>query len=138
MATTGSINGTNLLVYVNGTAIAGSRSCTLTTSHEVRDTTTKASAGWGEVKEGKRSWSVSCEGLVAMDASTTAFDDLYTLLITNRTSVSLKFSSEASGDAWWHGMAMATDFSMEAPLEDSTTFSASFNGTGVLTQVTHT
>lgn len=138
MATTGSINGTNLLVYVNGTAIAGAKSCKLTTSHEVRDTTTKSSAGWGEVKEGKRKWTISCDGLVAMDAATTAFDDLYTLLITNRTKVSLKFSSETSGDAWWHGDAYAESLEMDAPLEDSTTFSASFSGTGVLTQATHT
>jgi predicted secreted protein len=138
MATAGVINGTNLLVYVNGTAIAGSKSCKLTTSHEVRDTTTKGSAGWNEVMEGKRKWGLSVDGLVALDATTTAWDDLYTLLIVNRTKVHLKFSNETSGDAWWYGDGYCDALDMDTPVEDSTSYSASFSGTGVLTQATHT
>jgi predicted secreted protein len=138
MATPGSINGTNLLVYVNGTAIAGARECKLTTSHDTRDTTTKSSGGWQESREGKRSWGITCDGLVAMDASTTAFDDLYTLLITTRVHVHLKFSSDTSGDAYWYGDGHAKSLDMSAGTEDSTQYSAVFEGTGALTQVVHT
>jgi predicted secreted protein len=138
MASTGVINGTNLLIYVNGTAIAGSKSCKLTTTQEVRDCTTKTSAGWRETGEALRTWSMSADGLVALSASTTAFDDLYTLLIVSRTKVHLKFSNETAGDAWWYGDAYCKELSMDAPLEDSTAFTATFEGSGILTQATHT
>lgn len=138
MASTGVLNGTNFLVYVNGTAIAGSKSCKLTTTQDVRDATTKSSAGWRETGEALRSWTISAEGLVALSAATTAFDDLYTLLIVSRTKVALRFSSDTSGDAYWYGNGYAKELSMDAPLEDSTSFTVSFEGSGVLTQVAHT
>jgi len=131
------VNGKNFLVYVNGEAIAVSRSCKLTLNHDGRDTFTKDDNGWGTNAEGKRSWNISCDGLVAFDASTYTLDEL-TNLVINRTKVHLKFMTGTSQNKYWHGQGYIKSVDVDAGNEESTGYSASFDGTGVLTQATHT
>ena len=127
------VNGTNLLVYVGGTAIAGSKTCKLTLSHDGRDTSTKDDSGYKTGAEGMRSWSVSCDGMVAFDASNYAPDDMSNLII-NRTKVYLKFGGVTSGQYYWQGYAYLKSFDIDAGTEDSVTYSASFDGTGTVSQ----
>jgi predicted secreted protein len=131
------INGTNLLVYVNGEAIMGSKTCKLSVSHDVRDTTTKDSAGWAGKAEGLRSWTLTADGLAMFQTSNVDFDDLLAL-ITTRTKVHLKFSTELSGDSWWYGDGWLKSIELDAANEDSVSYSCSFEGTGVLTKAAHT
>ena len=136
MATTGKFNGTNLLLYVDGTAIAHATSHTLNVNAEMIDATTKSSAGWKDILPGLRDWSIDCEGMVAYDATegwSESFADL-----GNRTQVTLRFSTEVSGDTYWTGTAYVTSMSQSAPLEDVVTYSMSFAGDGELTEVTLT
>lgn len=129
MATTGSINGKLLGVKVDGTLIAYAKGCKLTYSHEVRETTTKDDDGIKTVAEGLRSWKVDCDGLVV----STNFSTLFAT-ISGRTKVYLSFTSSASGDKKYSGYAYLSSLDQDGPDQQSTTYSASFEGTGALTE----
>ena len=136
MPSAGKLNGTNLLVYVNGVAVAHATSHTLNVNAEMIDATTKSSAGWKDVLPGLKDWSIDCEGIVAWDATegvSQAFAD-----ITGRTQVTVKFSMEVTGDKRYTGLAYVSTLSMSAPLEDVITYSLSFAGDGAITEETVT
>lgn len=130
MATTGIINGTDFGVYVGNTKIAHATSASISSSMSVRDATSKDSAGNSESLEGMMEWSVEGEGLFALDASY-GYVDLHTVL-RNRAVVTIRFSSEVSGNEYHEGTAFLVDLSADAGLEESMTFSFSFTGTGPL------
>ena len=140
MATYGVINGTKFGVYAAGTKIAYATAASISMNHNLRDTSTKESAGWREQMEGQRDWEVSVEGmLLFVDSSGGAIssltaDELYTNYIATRASFALKFSTEVTAELRWTGTAWMTSLSADAPNEDSTTWSATFSGTGALTQ----
>jgi len=134
MATTGIVNGNDLVVYIGSDVIAHSTSHSLSISHDARDATTKDSGGWTDRLEGLRSWEASGEGLVAFDG-TYDTTDLFAL-ITNRTKVTIKFSTEVTGDTYWTGSAYLTSLDMDSPTEDSVSMSFTFSGTGALTSAT--
>lgn len=135
------INATNYVLKIStdgGTtfnALAELQNATLSTSMETRDTTTKDSAGWRELGEGLRQWSMTGSGLVvfAPSGSMLAPDDVFTLL-GNRTKVTLQFTTANTGDYEWEGDAYVTELSLEGGTEDNLTFSVTFEGTGPLTQ----
>lgn len=131
MATTGPINGTAMKLYCAGVALAYSNSFDLNVNMGEIDVTTKDSAGWKDVLPGLRDWSVSADGVVALDSSTNA--EYISGLVTNRTQVNLKMSTMVSGDGYWHGQAYVTNLTITAPMEDKVTFSCSFVGDGALT-----
>ena len=142
MATAGILNGTSLLLYVDvsgtQTPIAFATSGSLSLNMDTRETTNKESAGWRELLESTKSWTMEAEGFHALDATNFDFKDLYAKLAA-RTQVSLQFSvgaSPATGDYYYSGSAYITSISMDSPLEDSVTFSCSFEGTGVLSETT--
>jgi TP901-1 family phage major tail protein len=124
------LNGTSLGIYVGGTKIAGCTSHSVSTSHSLRDATSKDSGGWSESLEGLREWSAEGEGFFALDAAY-GYTDLYALM-KSRASVTVRFSSETSGSEYHEGTAYLTELSADAPVEDSTTFSFSLQGTGGL------
>lgn len=129
-------NGTSMLLYVDGTAIASTTSHSLSLELGTRDATTKSSAGWEEVCAGMRSWGIDVDGVVDF-ADTYGYDNLRAL-IANRTEVTLLFSNLTSGDPQWSGKGILTSVSTDAPMEDTMTLSASFKGTGELTETTIT
>jgi len=136
MATTGKFNGTDILVYVDDVAVAHATSHTLNINAEMIDATTKSSSGWKDVLPGLRDWSVDGEGFVAFDATEGVEESITDL--TNRTQVTLKFSTEVTGDSRWTGSAYVSSISINAPLEDVVSYSLSFTGDGALTQETIT
>jgi len=130
MATTGKVNGTDLLVYVGGTAVTHSDSCSISMSMETRAASSKDSGGWREILEGARSWSIGCDAMVALDA-TYGIEDLWGL-INSRTSVTLKFATSDASDRFFTGTGYLTNVDISAGQEDTATFTASFEGTGKL------
>lgn len=130
MATTGIINATNFAVYVGGTKVAGATNATVSQSMAVRDATSKDSAGNSESLEGMKEWSIEGEGLFALDASY-GYVDLHSVLQL-RDVVTVRFSSETSGDEYHEGQAFLVDLSADAGVEESMTFSFSFTGTAAL------
>lgn len=133
MPSTGIINGTLLGVYVNGTLVAKSTSCSLEITQATRNTTTKDSNRWEEALASTRSWNINGDFLDAEDAAY-RFDDLFALL--NGSAVTLKMSSEVTGDKYYTGSAILTSLKREAPMEDNATGAYAFKGTGPLSEAT--
>ena len=130
MATTGVVNGTNIGIYIGGTKVAKATSGSISVTHSPRDATSKDSSGWSESLEGLREWSIEGEGLFAFDASY-GYVDLEGVL-TARTAVTVRFSTESSTDEYHEGTAIMTDLSADTSTEESATYSFSFQGTGAL------
>ena len=139
----GQLNGTELGVYVGGVLVAYSTNATLNVNHSTRSTTSKESGGWEDNMEGLRNWDVSCDALYAwLDPAGSAItnktlSDLFTGYLATRTSFDLTFGSTTAtaGYTKYTGTAWLTSASLTAPLEDTSTFSVSFQGSGPLVQV---
>lgn len=128
--TTDVINGTDLLLYVGGVAVAGATTHSLTLNSETRDTTNKDTAKWRTVLGGRLTWGLSGSGMFAFDA-TYGYKELMALLIAG-TPVVLKFSTEVAGNSHWSGEAILTKCDIEAPDGQNTTYSYEFVGYGPL------
>ena len=145
MATNNVINGT-LCVLSTGATLAGatpfafSTSASISLSMDSRDISNKGSAGWRQLLEAQMSWSASVEGLYAFEDSTATavknYDEMYDLLIS-RVPTWLDLNTGVAGDFSYNGEVYITSLEQTAPLEDNMTFSASFEGTGILNKVTN-
>lgn len=131
MATTGIINGTSLGVYVGGTLITHSTSANISFSMETRDASTKDSAGYREILEGQRSWTIEAEGMTALDAAN-GFEELFAAWVA-RTALTVKFATTDATDQFYQGTGYCTSLSVDSGVEDSSTFSATFEMTGTVT-----
>jgi len=126
-------NGTNLGVYIGGTLIAAAQDVSLSLSMETIDITTKDSAGYRELLAGLRSGSMSCNGLIDyVDASNKDVTDLYAAWEA-RTELTLKFSSEITGDTSFSASGFLTSLEQSGGTEDTATYSATFELTGQVT-----
>ena len=130
MATTGILDGTDLLMYVDSTAISYSESCTVHMAMATQDVTTKDSNNWTDRKPGIRSFDGSSDGNVALDASYGV--DNFMAIYNSRSKVTLKWATNDSGDRFWEGDAYLTDLTITSPKGEPVTFSMSFEGTGKL------
>ena len=128
-------NGTNLGVYIDGTIIAAATDCSLSLNMETIDITTKDSAGYRELLAGMRSGSISVSGLVDYQDTNKDIVDLYTAW-ENRTSLTLKFSSELSNDTSFTASGFLTSLEQSGGTEDTATYSATFELTGQVTTAT--
>ena len=128
-------NGTNLGVYIDGTIIAAATDCSLSLNMETIDITTKDSAGYRELLAGMRSGSMSVSGLIDYQATDKDTVDLYTAW-ENRTSLTLKFSSEISSDTSFTASGFLTSLEQSGGTEDTATYSATFELTGQVTDAT--
>jgi predicted secreted protein len=124
------LNGTKMLLYVGGVAVAGATSHSLSLNMDTRESTNKDSEGWRELMESVRSWTASGEGLKSFDAAF-GHDDLAALIV-NRTKVTVKLSTEETGETFYEGSAWLTNVDADFPNEDNSTFSFTFEGTGPL------
>ena len=145
----GQLNGTDLGVYIGGTLVAYSTSATLNVNHSPRSTSNKEDGGWETAMEGYRNWDVSCDALYAwLDPAGSAISnetlsELFQKYIgkdstgtDNRASFTITFgvTGSTAGDTKYTGTAWLTSLSLTAPLEDTSTYSASFQGSGALLQ----
>ena len=130
------MNSTDVVIIVASEIVGKMTSASLSVTMATRDISTKDSAGWMEVLEGQKSWTLSGEGLVVYNNTGKATpDDIYTYL-SNRTAVAIEFGSETTDEKYYSGSGFFTEFSTDAGVEDNATFSFSFQGTGTLTQGT--
>jgi TP901-1 family phage major tail protein len=128
-------NGTNLGVYIDGTIIAAATDCSLSLNMETIDITTKDSAGYRELLAGMRSGSISVSGLIDYQSADKDTVDLYTAW-ENRTSLTLKFSSEITSDTSFTASGFLTSLEQSGGTEDTATYSATFEITGQVTDAT--
>ena len=125
------MNGTLLGVYVGSTLIAHATEGSISLSMDTRDATTKDSSGSRALLEATKSGTISVSALYAEDA-TYGVDDLMTAW-SGRTQLTVKFSTEVSGDHYWSAAAYVTSLEVSSGMEDNVTYSATFELTGAIT-----
>ena len=118
------LNGTLLLVYADGTLIAAQKGVTFTVTQNLFDTTNKESAGWAEHGNGLRSVEVSIEAL----ASTTGLSakELKDFIISRKSLILVIQGT----DYPYICQADVQSSTISGPLEDATTLTGSFKGSG--------
>lgn len=134
------LNGTDLLLYID--AGDGSKAQAYATSHsvsissEVRDTSSKESGIWGDSETGRLSWSVSCDGLFAVDEDDkNTYEVLYDALVS-RTTVTLvsarrdedDIDTILAGEVYYTGEAIIESLEQSAGDNENVTYSVSFSG----------
>ena len=130
------MNSTDVVIKVGSELVGKMTSASLSVTMATRDISTKDSAGWMEVLEGQKSWTLSGEGLVVYNQTgKTTPDEIYTLL-SSRGVVAVEFGSATTDETYYSGSGFFTEFSTDAGVEDNATFSFSFQGTSTLTQGT--
>ena len=119
--------GTNLL------AIAGQQGLTINRSTDSLEVTTKDTVGgWKSFLAGMKEWSIDNDGLfVADDESHKELSGYF----DRGDLVCLKVVNNKTGKDMFGGLAAITDYSLEAPYDDAMTYSATFSGTGALTDL---
>lgn len=132
----GVFNGTALGVYVGSTLVAAAQDVSISMSVETIDVTTKESGGYRELLGGLRTASFSVNGLIDYtEATNESTADLATKLLA-RTAVTLKFSTEVTGDQSVSADAICTSLELSGGTEDTATYSATFESTGTVTLAT--
>jgi TP901-1 family phage major tail protein len=129
--------GVNFLLYVNTgtvelpayTKVAGQRGGTFNRSSDTLDLTSKDNAGWQDEDYGTASWSIEADGLlVESDTGYAALEDAF----DGKEFVLVRWETAAGNK--YEGSAIITDFSTEAPYDDSATYSITLNGKGQYTK----
>jgi TP901-1 family phage major tail protein len=136
MATASVLNGSLMCFYLEEQLMGSATSHSIVVNMATRDITTKSNLGWRAKLEGMRDWTGSAEGYVAFDDTFGATE--FFAYVTNRTKLTLKFSTEVSGDDLWTGECYITSFTVDAPMEENTTYSISFEGASSLTVAAQT
>jgi len=137
------LNGTEIKVYSTSTnnLVAYAQNCTLNVNHSPREITNKESAGYKEILEGLRDFSIDIDGAYAWTnaagaALTNGIDDvLETNVLNARQAVTFIFGdTTTTSDVSYSGSGFITSVSLTGATEDTATYSMSIEGTGVLTQ----
>ena len=137
------LNGTEIKVYSTSTnnLVAYAQNCTLNVNHSPREITNKESAGYKEILEGLRDFSIDIDGAYAWTnaagaALTNGIDDvLETNVLNARQAVTFIFGdTTTTADVSYSGSGFITSVSLTGGTEDTATYSMSIEGTGVLTQ----
>jgi predicted secreted protein len=138
MATTGIVNGTDLRIYMGGVAIGHATSCTLDLTRETRETLTKDApgGGWATTEVGRKSATLSTDGLFSFDTANKKFSEMFTAF-DNGTLLLLKFATSETGDTYWQGSGYITALNLNTPVADNSSFSATFTVNGAVTQGTN-
>ncbi|MCD4839730.1 phage major tail protein, TP901-1 family [Neobacillus sedimentimangrovi] len=133
------IKGIDFIINVNigtdqepvWTKVAGQRGCTLNRSAETLETTSKDStSGFKEFEVSFKEWSIEADGLLVNgDTGFSALEDAF----MNGEKVKVQMATP-SGDKF-EGMALITDFPIEAPYDDMATYSVTLQGSGLLSKV---
>ena len=122
------LQGLNIMVYVDGTALGGQKNCTLSMEADTIDVSNKNDFGWASFIAGAKSWTVSCDGQFLTDdagqeALMTAFIESEEVTIEMRDSESTIYYS---------GQAVITSLELEAAFDDVFAYSVEFQGKGKL------
>lgn len=138
MATTGMVNGTDITIMVATKVIARLTSNDFNLEREVKDVTTKQSAGWRDILVYKKSFNFSANGFYEEKTGSTYkfFEDLYDAWAAG-TLVTVKVGSSTSGDVTYSGSAYIKSLKQGAPVEDTATYTVQFEGTGAITKATN-
>ena len=122
-----SLDGTKLL------AISGQQGLTINRSADSIEITSKdTQGGWKSKIAGMKEWSIDNDGLYVPG------DESHTLLsaaFENSEPICLKVINGKTKVGMFGGLAVITDYPLEAPYDDAMTYSLSLEGMGALTDL---
>lgn len=133
----------NLIVTTAGSnaneyePIAFSTNASISFTRDLRDVTTKDSAGLSESESGLNSFEISTDALqdYTSDLNFTQFiEDL-----GSGSSVTIRFAQRDTGggsDKYYEGSVIVSNVSVESAVEDNLTYSVTFTGTASITEGT--
>jgi len=124
------INGTDLILTVATNAVAHTTSASLNIEMATIDVSSKDDSGNQNVIGGQKSSTIDFEGLTDFASGGYGIDDLFDLL-DNRTEVAWILG--ISGGANFSGQGFITSLTLDAPMEDASTFSGSITVTDGVT-----
>ena len=125
-------NGTAQILKMDNTQLAELTNVTMSMNQDVFETTSKESAGWKEIMPGLRDITYSAEGLADFVAANKDLTDIFTAY-NNRTMVQIIWTNLTAGNTSVTQSAYITSCEVSAPMEDVTTYSIEFAGTGAPT-----
>lgn len=132
----GYVNGSDLLLYVNGKAVGSCTSHTITFNSETKDRAVKpvATAGlsaglWKKKGVSGLSYSISAEGLRFYDETECGYKDLVALWKAGR-SITVKAMERSSEAPYLQGACVITSLEESAPAQDDATYSLSLENDG--------
>jgi TP901-1 family phage major tail protein len=131
--------GVDFLIFVNTgtdqtpvyTKVGGQRGGTLNRDRETIDTTSKDNDGWADADYGLGSWSIDGDGLLVEDD--TGLQELEDALM-DEVVVKVRFQTAAGNK--YEGNALVTSLPIEAPYDDTATYSVTLTGKGKPAKVT--
>ena len=138
-------NGNDLVLAIgssdsNETKFAHAQTASISFSNSLVDVTTKDSNSWDEMISGRKSFTITTDGLADFDdvASATSTEGFSDLAIAG-TVVFFEFTrptgSLTTGDQLgWTGQAYIESFDVSGASDDAVTYSVSLKGTGALTK----
>ena len=116
--------GNNIRVSVGDQLIGGQQNCTLSMNSETGDTTTKDSGIWAESEVTGLSWSVSCDGLIAVDdAAVIALETAW----KKAEKVTIQYGT---AEAYKTGEAIIESLEQNDAMKEKSTYTVSFIGVG--------
>lgn len=135
MATAGIHSGSIMRVTIGGVAVAKATDSSIEFSRgEISISHKDVTNNWKAVSAGELSATVSTNALYAADEGE-SFATLWAAF-TGRSDVALQFTSSVSGDKYYYGNFKVTSLSVNAPNNESVTYSASFSSNGQIQQGT--
>lgn len=139
MATTGTVKGNLVGVYIqdadgsgdtNFDLIACATNASLSISNDIIETVCKDNDGARTILPGQQSVTISVEGLTAYD--NVGREHLFDA-VKDKTELTLQYGSGVSGDPYVQVDAYITSFEESAPLNDSTSYSVTFEASSTMT-----
>tara|TARA_R110002020_G_scaffold81777_7_gene202849 strand:- start:22 stop:423 length:402 start_codon:yes stop_codon:yes gene_type:complete len=110
-------------------AVAHCTSASISMNMDLRDSTTKSSAGWQDNLGGLKSWELSGDAFVEIGSITGADIEELWVLWEARTAIAVKFGATGME---YTGNALITSISIDSGVEENATYSISLTGSGAL------
>lgn len=151
MVTTGSkIKGGDMMLFLDGKAIAFATSHTLSISGETQDTSNKDEGGgdWASNEVSTLSWTAQSENMYSNDGNGKNYDDLFDLMV-KKAPITATFSKKTetvanvaeTTEGWtaskpdYEGKVVITSLELNAPNGEYATYTVQFTGVGELKHV---
>ena len=114
-------------------AVAGQQGLTINRSADTIEVSTKdTEGGWKASIAGMKEWSIDLDGLYVKDDASQA---VLSTAFENSDLICIKVYDAKASKGLFGGLAVITDFPIEAPYDDAVTYSVSFSGNGPLTDL---
>lgn len=132
MATTGLVQGNNLLLYMEDNPIVCTTEAAFSFSRAITDAICKDNGGAKQITLGGTEGTFSVSGLWKFDGAY-QIEDLMTAFLAG-TILTAKWTTNVTGDFYLQAEVYITEISGAANVNDNVTFSATFTITGSITK----